>query len=135
MKKNYQRAYVARSLERPVRSRENRPKWPMCPGDTLNHIVAQFLESGVAPDFIPAELGTDGEGDFTEDGDFVIDPRGDVRTDLFEFREAALVNGIPDDVPAARFGGVSPSAGTDVPPAGESAVESPANTSSENAPE
>ncbi|WGL31106.1 hypothetical protein [Dipodfec virus UOA04_Rod_720] len=133
-KKPFVRAYVARSLGSSGRP-AGVPAWPVRPGDTLNHIVAQFLESGVAPDFIPAELGTDGDGDFTEDGDLIIDPRGDIRTDLFEYRDRALVDGFADEVPAKRFGVESPAAGTEVPPAGENAVESPVNASSENAPE
>lgn len=127
-----ERMYVRRSFEQTPTLGLQRD---FMPGDALPRIISEFYESGVAPDFIPAELGEDGQDDFTVDGDPIVDPRGDIRTDMFEFRDRALVDGFAESAVPKRFGVVSPSTGTDVPPAGESAVESPEIVPSEGASE
>lgn len=70
------------------------------PGFTLAQIIDQFYAEGVVPDFIPADLGEDSADEISDDGFFVVDPLGNIRTDPFEAREAALMSGIKDPDPA-----------------------------------
>ena len=75
-------------------------KTQLRPGFTLAQIIDQFYAEGVVPDFIPADLGEDSADEISDDGFFVVDPLGNIRTDPFEAREAALMSGIKDPDPA-----------------------------------
>lgn len=85
-------------------------KTQLRPGFTLAQIIDQFYAEGVVPDFIPADLGEDSADEISDDGFFAVDPLGNIRTDPFEAREAALMAGVKDPDP-------TPSSTSPVPPA------------------
>lgn len=66
------------------------------PGFTLSEIIDSFYLEGVVPDFIPADLGEDAADEVDEDGNFIVDPRGNIRTDPMDLRESELIAGIYD---------------------------------------
>lgn len=90
------REYMKRQAMPPAISE----KTQLRPGFTLAQIIDQFYAEGVVPDFIPADLGEDSADEISDDGFFAVDPLGNIRTDPFEAREAALMAGIKDPDPA-----------------------------------
>lgn len=69
----------------------------VAPGFTLTEVIDQFMVEGVVPDFLPADLGEDGDGELSDDGSYLVDPLGDLRSDPFEMMESGLMSKVPDD--------------------------------------
>lgn len=91
-------------------------KTQLRPGFTLAQIIDQFYAEGVVPDFIPADLGEDSADEISDDGFFAVDPLGNIRTDPFEAREAALMAGVKDPDPAPSPTPPAPPAPAPEPP-------------------
>lgn len=64
------------------------------PGFRICELLDKFYEEGVAPDFLPADLGVDEVTELTPDGDFAVDPKGRIDIDLIDRLESDYVQGI-----------------------------------------
>lgn len=102
--------------------RFKRPVAVISPGFTLSEVIAQFYAEGVVPDFIPADLGEDLFDEIDDEGRWLVDPAGDIRTDRFDKLENDLMAGLDAVVdPAPAF---NPTPASDPAPASEASPAS-----------
>lgn len=100
---DFKRAYERRSLCGTTRiSVPN-----TTPGFRLSEIIDEYLEEGVVPDLVPAELGFDESDLLDRDGNFLVDPKGRLR-DRMEVLEDQLMAGLPVDASSIPDSPVAP---------------------------
>lgn len=101
------RAYLKRSCD----VQHERSAASPVPGFRISELIDQFYAEGVVPEFLPADLGYDGDDEVDANGWPAVDPQGRIDVDRIDRLESQMTSGIPE-VAAEPSAPVSPA----VPP-------------------